>query len=178
MPDARRIKLDDKSLTCVLLGVSSESKGTKMYDLLTKQILVSRDVKFEKDKQWKWESKDNPRGENLKWENEESGETEDVTDADQFAREGTAADVRDETGTASNDQGNFEPISRESRVRKPPSWLQDYAQEDDITEEGETHLAFIVSVDPVTFEKVVKHARWREAMDNEIKSIEKKRGSL
>jgi len=32
VPDAKRTKLDDKSLCCVLLGVSEVSKAYKLYD--------------------------------------------------------------------------------------------------------------------------------------------------
>lgn len=34
-----RTKLKDKSVSCVLLGVSNESKGHRMFDLVTKRIL-------------------------------------------------------------------------------------------------------------------------------------------
>ena len=32
VPDSKRTKLDDKSLSCVLLGVSEESKAYRLYD--------------------------------------------------------------------------------------------------------------------------------------------------
>ena len=32
IPDAKRNKLEDKSVSCVLFGVSSESKGYRMFD--------------------------------------------------------------------------------------------------------------------------------------------------
>jgi len=46
VPDQKRNKLDDKSVKCVLLGVSEESKAYKLYDPLNKKIYVSKDVKF------------------------------------------------------------------------------------------------------------------------------------
>ena len=52
VPDAKRKKLEDKSFTCVLLGISEESKAYKLYDPISKRIVVSRDVKFEEDKSW------------------------------------------------------------------------------------------------------------------------------
>lgn len=50
IPDARRTKLEDKSVSYVLLGVSDESKGYRMFDPIAKKIIVSRDVVFEEDR--------------------------------------------------------------------------------------------------------------------------------
>ena len=52
VPDNKRKKLDDKSFQCVLLGVSEESKAYRLYDPVSKKIVVSRDVVFEEDKFW------------------------------------------------------------------------------------------------------------------------------
>lgn len=51
VPEARRTKLDSRSITCVLLGVSEESKGHKLFDHVTKKVVVSRDVILEEGKQ-------------------------------------------------------------------------------------------------------------------------------
>jgi hypothetical protein len=82
IPDVKRIKLDSRSSKCVLLGVSEETKGYKMYNPITKKVMISRDVIFEENKIWNWtESVTNVL---LKWgdaENdvtkEEFGENED-----------------------------------------------------------------------------------------------------
>ena len=55
--DERRKKLEDKSLKCVFLGVCETSKAYKLYDPLTKKVVMSRDVIFEEKKTWKWEEK-------------------------------------------------------------------------------------------------------------------------
>lgn len=54
--DVKRTKLDDKSVKCVLLGFSNESKGYKMYDPIEKKPHINRDVVFEEDKLWKWDN--------------------------------------------------------------------------------------------------------------------------
>jgi hypothetical protein len=54
IPDSKKTKLDNKSISCVLLGVSEESKAYKMYDPISQKIIVSRDVVFEEDKHWNW----------------------------------------------------------------------------------------------------------------------------
>ncbi|XP_027912899.1 uncharacterized protein LOC114172930, partial [Vigna unguiculata] len=55
VPDKKRSKLDDKSVKCVLLGVSEEFKAYRLYDPLNKKIYVSRDVKFQEDAAWEWD---------------------------------------------------------------------------------------------------------------------------
>ena len=39
----------------MLLGVSEESKGYKLFDHVTKRVVMSIDVIFEEDKQWDWD---------------------------------------------------------------------------------------------------------------------------
>ena len=50
VPDVNRKKLDSRSTKCVLLGVSEESKAYKLYDAVSKRIIISRDVVFEESK--------------------------------------------------------------------------------------------------------------------------------
>lgn len=54
VPAEKRTKLDDRSITCVLLRVSEESKGYRLFDPIAKNVVVSRDVVFEEEKQWDW----------------------------------------------------------------------------------------------------------------------------
>jgi hypothetical protein len=44
--------LDDKSLKCVLLGVSEVAKAYRLYDPETQRIIVSRDVVFKEEESW------------------------------------------------------------------------------------------------------------------------------
>lgn len=49
IPEAKRVKLDDKIRKYVFLGVSEESKAYRMYNPISKKIRVSRDVVFEEE---------------------------------------------------------------------------------------------------------------------------------
>ena len=49
VPDQRRSKLDDKSRKCVFLRVSDESKAWRLYDPVSKKIIVNKDVVFEEE---------------------------------------------------------------------------------------------------------------------------------
>ncbi|GAA0173654.1 hypothetical protein LIER_41565 [Lithospermum erythrorhizon] len=54
MPKIGRSKLDDRSSTCIFLGVSEGTKGYRLMDTNAKRIVISRDVVFKEDKCWKW----------------------------------------------------------------------------------------------------------------------------
>ncbi|KAL2466148.1 Retrovirus-related pol polyprotein from transposon tnt 1-94 [Abeliophyllum distichum] len=50
--DEKKKKLDDKGVKFVLLGISEESKAYKLYNTLTKKIIISQDVVFDEDSCW------------------------------------------------------------------------------------------------------------------------------
>jgi hypothetical protein len=50
IPDARRIKLDDKSEKCIFLRYSDRRMRYKMYNPISKKVIMSKDVIFEEDK--------------------------------------------------------------------------------------------------------------------------------
>ena len=47
--------MDNKSTKCVLLGISEESKAYRLYDPLSKKVLINRDVIFNKKESWAWD---------------------------------------------------------------------------------------------------------------------------
>ena len=57
IPDAKRKKLDDKSVKCVFLGVSEPSKSYKLFNPATNQVITSRDVIFDEENVWNWSEK-------------------------------------------------------------------------------------------------------------------------
>ena len=73
VPYQHRVKLDDKSKKCVLLGVSDESKAYRLFDPVNKKILISKDVVFEEQKGWNWK----PNAEEHQQNSLEWGEKED-----------------------------------------------------------------------------------------------------
>jgi hypothetical protein len=54
VPDAQRKKLDNKSVKCIFLGVSEESKAYRLYNPVTKKKIISRDVVFIENEKWSW----------------------------------------------------------------------------------------------------------------------------
>ncbi|XP_074318153.1 uncharacterized protein LOC141654945 [Silene latifolia] len=70
--DQKRSKLDDKSKKCVFLGVSDESKAWRLYEPISKKVIISKDVVFEEDKTWDWgRTEEEINQDILEWEDED-----------------------------------------------------------------------------------------------------------
>jgi len=52
VPKAARPKLDDKEVKTIFIGYKHERY--KLYNPMTKKVIVSRDVTFAKDEEWQW----------------------------------------------------------------------------------------------------------------------------
>lgn len=55
IPKPNRKKLDDRGEKCIFVSYSEESKEYKLFNPLTKKLVVSRDVIFDEDKAWSWD---------------------------------------------------------------------------------------------------------------------------
>ncbi|GJT82606.1 retrovirus-related pol polyprotein from transposon TNT 1-94 [Tanacetum coccineum] len=67
----RRSKLDDRSEKHVFVGCDKQSKGYKLYNPVTRKVVVSRDVEFKKEGSWDWSIKENERYDFLPMTDEE-----------------------------------------------------------------------------------------------------------
>ena len=114
VPDVKRQKLDAKSLACVFLGVSEESKAYRLYDLAARKIEVSRDVVFEEDKSWSWDrSYEEHILVDLEWDDKVVNvENEEVVS-------GEEGEVIESVGSPQNEENK-------GRNKVPPSWMRDY----------------------------------------------------
>ena len=52
VPEEMRIKLDDRSQKYIFVGYSEESKAYRIYNLITKKYVISRDVIFKEEEAW------------------------------------------------------------------------------------------------------------------------------
>ncbi|PNY17673.1 hypothetical protein L195_g014421 [Trifolium pratense] len=173
VPDAQRKKLDPKSIKCIHLGVSEESKAYKLYDPVQKKIIISRDVVFDEKQGWNW----NEKGERQ--------QTQLVDDSDDDTIEPVAEEpvtikpaVQNESDmdtTSENDDDDNTENTLGQRIRKPPGWMRDFVTNSELQEQEQLQnlAVFCNNEDPTCFEDAVKLVVWREAMDQEIESIEK-----
>jgi hypothetical protein len=177
VPDSQRIKMDNKSIKCVHLGVSDESKAYKLYDPTRKKILISRDVVFEENKSWNWSNGDNKDSHENDAGNTDDENINETTSEDNVGIADDDNNQADESNdemldmnTSSSDENPVQP-----RQRRPPQHFKDYVHvPSDDSEEEELHnlAVFISSKDPKSFEEAEKYDVWRKAMDQEIESIE------
>ena len=201
VPDSRRTKLDDKSLSCVLLSINEESKAYRLYDPVSQKILVSRDVVFEEDKSQNWDKRhEEVPVADLEWGENEKGailDTETVEeDGADFNNNTTefnnnigvnntgeedGADFNNNTtefnhntrGENPNNNPDNPPNTDNRRGRRPPVWMSDYETGHGFSEDDVANLVIFAAVDPVHFEDAVKNKKWQKAMDSEIQATEK-----
>ncbi|XP_025674246.1 uncharacterized protein [Arachis hypogaea] len=57
VPDQLRKKLDDKGEKCIFIGYSTDSKAYKLYNPVSKKVIISRDVTFDEKDIWDWNTK-------------------------------------------------------------------------------------------------------------------------
>ncbi|KAG6402582.1 hypothetical protein SASPL_134779 [Salvia splendens] len=57
-----RRKLDSKSEKNIFIGYCTETKAYKLYDPVNGKVTVSRDVKFNEEERWIWDTNENPSG--------------------------------------------------------------------------------------------------------------------
>jgi hypothetical protein len=182
IPDAHRKKLDNKSTTCVLLGVSEESKAYKLYNPTDKKIIIiSRDVVFEEEKGWNWGGKESVKQDNALDDDTSGVEVENsITNSDdEVASENEIVNDNEEENNI-NDHHDSEYDSEDSndlppRTRNPPGYLRDYVTGLENVDNQMQNLAialFSSNEDPCNYEEASKTDVWRKAMDSEIQSIE------
>lgn len=158
VPYEKRIKLDEKGVKCVMLGVSKESKAYRLFNTEAKKIVISRDVRFDENRKWEWE--EGPHDVGLKWDGA-------VTDSEGEEREETApipedAETGDDTATeeviqtqANNDKVAVRATS--GRQIQTLVWMKDYVSRDEVVNffviDGEDIMAmYTTSEDPDNFE--------------------------
>jgi hypothetical protein len=113
VPDSKRAKLDDKSLACVLLGVSEESKAYRLYDPASQKIIVNRHVVFEEDKGWNWDKQyDAAIRCNLEW-GEEEHTAAHADNGDHSGSEHAAVNAVDGYHSSSNQHSITEAVEEE-----------------------------------------------------------------
>lgn len=177
VPDCKRKKLDGKSVKCVFLGVSEESKAYRLYEPVSQKIIISRDIVFEEDIFWEWNA---------------DHEKAPIVDS---SGDGTQKEVNIETppiapaadgGNALNEPNLLSPGNNDSpgpneaaheprcqRNRRPPIWMQDYDSGGSLSDDENLVNLMVSAADPLSFEEAVKDSKWRRAMDIEIQAIEK-----
>ncbi|KAL0453571.1 UNVERIFIED_CONTAM: Retrovirus-related Pol polyprotein from transposon TNT 1-94 [Sesamum latifolium] len=158
IPDEKRKKLDDKAEKCVFLRVSETSKAYKLFNPLTKKIVIRRDVIFYEDNTWDW---DGQRPCSIIF----YSEAETHQPIDSVTKPSNTAPVTPKSPNAATES---------EHARRRPAWISDY----EVTginqiENPSTQFALFSDCDPTTFESTVKEEKWQNAMNDKIDAIER-----
>ncbi|GAA0162208.1 transmembrane signal receptor [Lithospermum erythrorhizon] len=107
VPKQSRSKLDERSTLCIFIGIYSNTKAYRLYDVKGEKLIISRDVVFEEDKHWKWGTGHKQQIENeLEWNDINAGVevTEQPVEDDQpvFDDQG---DINEENSSDSSSNG-------------------------------------------------------------------------
>ncbi|GKV33525.1 hypothetical protein SLEP1_g42028 [Rubroshorea leprosula] len=183
VPDQKKSKLDDKREKCIFLGVSDQSKAYRLYNPLTKKVIISHDVMFDEASTWSWTEKsgqqipvDFENGEDLTMQNSEGQTLAELEVSRQTNKEILPTEVEFSTGGSlpTTPELKSGTSSRPQCKKRRPAWLEDYEvtdlPQDDVPV---NHFALFVDCDPLTYEEAVKEEKWQKAMAEEIGSIER-----
>lgn len=180
IPYEKRTKLDEKSIPCVMFGVSKESKAYRLYDPTHKRIIISKDVQFDEASCWDWEEK---MEDTILLEDTGDTEHERETGGVQVSQDTNVNDDEGEEEVTNEDadesgeeqSGTSGSANRTGRNVQKPSWMKDYVCEGLSMiieqEENEVMALVVVAEDPETFEEAAKYEKWRKAMEAEMQSI-------
>ena len=112
VPEQKRTKLDNKGEKCIFLGVSDQSKAYKLYNPITKKIVISRDVIFDEKIFWPWSSNIIKQQIPADFDGVDEENRQQLTE--QIPSNGL--------DNVSNSQIVAEDEGRSQRIRKRPAW--------------------------------------------------------
>jgi len=172
IPDARRTKLDDKSEKCIFVGYGERRMGYKLYNPITKKVIMSRDVIFEEDKTW--QLKDDQEA--VKWISTDLI-LEDEVEVPPVLAEGPILPADEPQSPVHrfhvfNRRNTLESSSASSS--EGPRRMRNLDELYDATQvmEDTTIFCFFADNDSLSFNKAITEEKI-EAMDEEMHAIEK-----
>jgi hypothetical protein len=174
VPETQRKKLDSRSVKCMHLGLSEESKAYKLYDPEKRKIVISRDVVFDEGKSWNWSNSDQQNNESTMYDIDES-EVPDTQPA--MNNDTTTSDEENHEDQEITDHNAVDNPTHQTRNRRLPAHLKDFVLEDEAIDQAIDNLhnlaVYSSYEDPNNYEEAAKHEVWRRAMDLEMESIER-----
>ncbi|KAI3690760.1 hypothetical protein L2E82_48967 [Cichorium intybus] len=170
IPDQRRSKLDEKSEKAIFVGYSKNTKAYKLYNPLTRNTIISRDVVFDEEKNW-----DNS-----------PSHTEEVTQIGDgtTSQEDSTINHENSVSSPSNNspftpQNSQLPQGSESSMSTPESppkqgyksLARVYENNRRLEFDDIADFALFADADPLLYEEACLSKQSRDAMDEEINSI-------
>lgn len=166
VPDEKRRKLEDKAKRGIFIGYSSQSKGYRVLILENEKVEISRDVSFDEGKKWDWDRQQEVKRKFVLSLNNNSLETE--------KSQGLSNLIHSQLGDQNPNEDEEEGSSQLPKKYKSMTEIMQIAPRVDLEEAAQANEAcFLVSEEPQTYDEASEIKEWREAMEEEIKMIEK-----
>lgn len=181
IPDQKRRKLDAKAKCGILIGYSNQTKGYRVFLLEDEKVEVSRDVVFQKDKKWDWDKQEEVKKTfvmsiNDIQESRDQQETSshDLSQIDDHANNGegeTSSHVLSQV----NDQEERETSESPKRYKSMKEILEKAPRMENEEAAQVIEACLVANEEPQTYDEARGDKEWEEAMNEEIKVIEKNR---
>lgn len=137
---------------------------------------------FEEDAKWNWDS-NATKQDVLEWGDDgtiDEEESDEEENANGEVEGGTETQTTNAEATEHISTGEALEIAPEvgealRRQKRQPVWMQDFVSGENMGEEdGEINFAlYICNDDPTNFDEAMKEEKWKDAMNQEIQSIER-----
>ncbi|KAM1485555.1 hypothetical protein TB1_036396 [Malus domestica] len=163
IPHQLRHKLEKSSNKGVFVGYGTSEKGYRVYNVLTQKIILSRDVIFDEDSMWNWDT----------MVEEKDSVSLQIDLNKRQTREPIETSVQEEVTDNGDIQGTphqatMSPQSSQSQTTTPSSTPVRLRNLDEIY----ATCNYCV-VEPETYEEAEKDKAWKKAMKEELEMIEK-----
>lgn len=155
VPNEKRSKLDSKSEKYVFVGYDSSSKGYKLYNPITQKIVISRDVEFDEENTWEWDTQEGENYDFFPYFEEEQLVSEEP-------QEPTTPPVSPHVEPSSSEESSTERMPR----------MRSLTELYEVTEQLDL-FCLLAESEPLNFEKAMQDEKWRNATHEEINVIKK-----
>jgi hypothetical protein len=167
IPSELRKKLDDRSEKCIFTGYSETTKSYRLYNPISKKLILSRDVKFLENQLWNDSEKQLMDSQNpLLPSSENEKNLEQQVPQTILPRLQVQRQPENSQGNSTSSRESFsEPQNQRTQIlREIHQPLDDFEQH---------NLFSLMSCQPTSFKEATKEPHWVQAMNQEIDSIEK-----
>lgn len=153
-------KLEDRSKRVINLGKEPGTKGYRLYDPTVDRVYVSRDVTFRESESWIWDATEAEMGQfSVEFTEENAGDT-----GHQTAEENEVTTQQENTPVTRLNRDDYDDSTEPRRTRL----IRDLYEETEAVDE-----LYLMGVDePGSYRQAVKNDNWRQAMEQEMESIE------
>ncbi|KAK4428458.1 Retrovirus-related Pol polyprotein from transposon TNT 1-94 [Sesamum alatum] len=157
-PDEKGTILDDKSARYVFIGYYQSSKGYKLYNPSSGKIVISRDVEFDEEGVWEWSDQNKNDHYSPFFDDDEEDMAQPITPPSTPPPQ----NIQDDEASSSEGPRGFRGQRELYHVTEEVTNLSSFTQ-----------FCLFVKTEPVNFDDAARDEKWRNALDEEIKVIQK-----